>query len=332
MITFIDLVQNKHFSGARSYLRILMLLALLSPLSSLLSPLFAANKYDNPDTIFVARDGTGEFRTVNEAVEVCRAFMEYHKVIFVKKGVYKEKVIIPSWLTNIELCGEDAEKTIITYDDHANINKMGTFRTYTLKVEGSDITVKNITIENNAAKLGQAVALHTEGNNLTFIGCRFLGNQDTVYTGVGETKLLFKDCYIEGTTDFIFGPSTAWFEHCTIHSKADSYITAASTPKGVKYGYVFNNCTLTAEPNVTKVYLGRPWRQYAHTLFMNCHFGKHIVPAGWQKWSNKDNLATTRYEEYNNDGEGANTSQRVAWSRQLTKKEAKEITIEKVLK
>lgn len=332
MITFIDFVQNKHFRGARTYLRIFTLLALLSPLSSLPSPLSAANKYDNPDTIFVARDGTGEFRTVNEAVEVCRAFMEYHKVIFVKKGVYKEKVIIPSWLTNIELCGEDAEKTIITYDDHANINKMGTFRTYTLKVEGSDITVKNITIENNAAKLGQAVALHTEGNNLTFIGCRFLGNQDTVYIGVGDTKLLFKDCYIEGTTDFIFGPSTAWFEHCTIHSKADSYITAASTPKGVKYGYVFNNCTLTAEPNVTKVYLGRPWRQYAHTLFMNCHLGKHIVPAGWKEWSNKDNLTTTRYEEYNNDGEGANTSQRVAWSRQLTKKEAKEITIEKVLK
>lgn len=331
MITFIDFVQNKYFRGARTYLRILMLLAILFPLSSLLSPLFAANKYDNPDTIFVARDGTGEFRTVNEAVEVCRAFMEYHKVIFVKKGVYKEKVIIPSWLTNIELCGEDAEKTIITYDDHANINKMGTFRTYTLKVEGSDITVKNITIENNAAKLGQAVALHTEGNNLTFIGCRFLGNQDTVYTGVGETKLLFKDCYIEGTTDFIFGPSTAWFEHCTIHSKADSFITAASTPKGVKYGYVFNNCTLTAEPNVTKVYLGRPWRQYAHTLFMNCHFGKHIVPAGWKEWSNKDNLTTTRYEEYNNDGKGANTSQRVNWSKQLNKKEAQAITLEKVL-
>ncbi|MBQ9651823.1 MAG: pectin esterase [Prevotella sp.] len=291
----------------------------------------AANKYDNPDTIFVARDGTGEFRTIGEAVEVCRAFMEYHKVIFVKRGVYKEKVIIPSWLTNIELCGEDAESTVITYDDHANINKMGTFRTYTLKIEGSDITVKNITIENNAAKLGQAVALHTEGDRLRFIHCRFLGNQDTVYTGVGETRLLFEDCYIEGTTDFIFGPSTAWFEGCTIHSKADSYITAASTPKGVAFGYVFNNCTLTAADGVTKVFLGRPWRQYAHTLFMNCHMGSHIVPEGWQCWSNKDNLSTTRYEEYGNDGEGAATTRRVSWSRQLTKKEAKAITIEEVL-
>lgn len=205
----------------------------------------AANKYDNPDTLFVARDGTGEFRTVNEAVEVCRAFMEYHKVIFVKKGVYKEKIIIPSWLTNIEICGEDAEKTIITYDDHANIQipkigqeatgqtqGMGTFRTYTVKIEGQDITFKNITIENNAARLGQAVALHTEGDRLMFIGCRFLGNQDTVYTGVGNTRCYFDHCYIEGTTDFIFGPSTCWFEQCTILSKTNSYITAASTPQG----------------------------------------------------------------------------------------------------
>ena len=134
----------------------------------------AANPYDNPDTLVVSRDGTGQFRTIGEAVEVCRAFMEYHKVIYVKNGVYKEKIIIPSWLTNIEICGESAEKTIITYDDHANIRlvgtnlPMGTFRTYTVKVEGTDITFKNITIENNAARLGQAVALHTEGDRLVF--------------------------------------------------------------------------------------------------------------------------------------------------------------------
>mgnify|MGYP003205700190 CR=1 FL=1 len=135
--------------------------------------------------------------------------MDYHKVIFVKKGVYKEKVIVPSWLTNIEICGEDRDETLITYCDHANIvypptgKAMGTFRTYTLKVEGSDITIKNITIENNAPRLGQAVALHTEGDKLVFINCRFLGNQDTIYTGVANTRLYFDGCYIEGTTDFI---------------------------------------------------------------------------------------------------------------------------------
>ncbi len=297
----------------------------------------AANKYDNPDTLFVARDGTAEFRTINEAVEVCRAFMEYHKVIFVKKGVYKEKVIIPSWLTHIEICGEDAENTIITYDDHANIRlpetgkPMGTFRTFTVKVEGSYITFKNITIENNAARLGQAVALHTEGDHLLFIGCRFLGNQDTVYTGVGGTRLYFKDCYIEGTTDFIFGPSTAWFEGCTIFSKINSYVTAASTPADVAYGYVFNNCKLTAAEGATKVYLGRPWRPYAYTLFMNCELGSHILPAGWYNWDNADNEKTARYLEYNNTGAGAAKAERAPWSRQLTKKEAAKITIENVL-
>lgn len=298
----------------------------------------AANPFDNPDTLVVSRDGTGQFRTVNEAVEVCRAFMEYHKVIYVKNGVYKEKVIIPSWLTNIEVCGESAEKTIITYDDHANIlyaptgKGMGTFRTYTVKVEGSDITFKNITIENNAARLGQAVALHTEGDRLVFINCRLLGNQDTVYTGVGETRIYFKDCYIEGTTDFIFGPSTAWFEGCAIHSKQDSYVTAASTPQNVAYGYVFNNCRLTAAEGVTKVYLGRPWRPYGYTLFMNCELGSHILPAGWYNWGKVSNEQTARYLEYNNTGAGANTSQRVAWGKQLMKKEAAKVTLENAFK
>ena len=299
------------------------------------SPFFAAVS-DTPDTLIVARDGTGQYRTINEAIDVCRAFMEYHKVIFVKKGIYKEKVEIPSWLANIEILGEDVDKTVITYDDHANIKipgtdkAMGTFRTFTVKVEGSNITFKNITIENNAAKLGQAVALHTEGDRLIFIDCKFIGNQDTVYTGTAGTRILFKDCYIEGTTDFIFGPSTAWFENCTILSKANSYVTAASTPKDVKYGYVFDHCKLTAAEGVTKVYLGRPWRPYAYTLFMNCEIGRHIRPEGWFNWSNPANEKTARYLEYNNSDEGANTGNRVNWSKVLSKKEAQGVTKENV--
>ncbi len=298
----------------------------------------AANKYDNPDTIFVARDGTAEFRNIDDAIEVCRAFMEYHKVIFVKKGLYKEKLVVPSWLTNIEICGEDAENTIITYDDHANVfipgtnRKMGTFRTYTVRVDGNCITFKNITIENNAARLGQAVALHTQGDRLAFVNCRILGNQDTVYTGGINTRLYFKNCLIEGTTDFIFGPSTAWFEGCIIKSRTNSYVTAASTPDGVKYGYVFNNCRLTACEGVDKVYLGRPWRPYAHTLFMNCELGKHILPVGWHNWSNPANEKTARYCEYNNRGEGASPKTRAAWSRQLSKNEAAQVTVANVFK
>ncbi|MBQ9230938.1 MAG: pectin esterase [Prevotella sp.] len=295
----------------------------------------AANNYDNPDTLVVARDGTGQFRNIADAIEVCRAFMEYHKVIYVKKGTYKEKLVIPQWLTNIEICGEDRDNTIITWDDHANIylpaigKGMGTFRTYTLKIQGSRITLRNITVENNAARLGQAVALHTEGDQLTFINCRFLGHQDTIYTGNAKCRHYFKDCYIEGTTDFIFGPSTAWFENCDILCKADSYITAASTPQDVLYGYIFNNCRITADAHVNKVYLGRPWRDYGYTLFMNCELPKQIRPEGWHHWR-EEAKQTARYLEYNNRGEGAATDKRVGWSRQLPKKEAQQITLKKV--
>ena len=289
----------------------------------------AASPYDNPDTIVVARDGTGQFRTITDAIEVCRAFMDYHKVIYIKKGTYKEKLIIPQWVQNIELCGESRDETIITYDDHANINKMGTFRTYTLRVDANNITFKNLTIENNAARLGQAVALHTQGDRLVFQNCRFLGNQDTIYTGMEGTRLFFDHCYIEGTTDFIFGPSTAWFEQCTIHCKANSYITAASTPNHIPFGYIFNHCTITAADDVSKVYLGRPWRDYGYTLFMHCALPKQIRPEGWHHWQ-KEREQTARYLEYENTGEGADISKRVTWSRQLTKKEAKDITLEKV--
>ena len=309
--------------------KILLMLTIMSTFAA-----NAANSWDNPDTIVVARDGSGQFRNIDDAIDVCRACMEYHKVIYVKKGTYKEKLIIPSYLTNIEICGEDRDNTIITYDDHANITnpkytdgrKIGTFGTYTLKIEGNDITLKNITIENNAPRLGQAVALHTEGDRLVFINCRFLGNQDTVYTGTANTRLYFKDCYIEGTTDFIFGPSIAWFENCDIKNKTNSYITASSTPEGQEYGYIFNNCRITCDEGVDKCYLGRPWRPYAYTLFMNCELGKHIRPEGWHNWNNEANEKTARYIEYNNRGEGANISKRCAWSKQLTKKEAAKIT------
>jgi unsaturated rhamnogalacturonyl hydrolase len=285
---------------------------------------------ERQDSIIVARDGTGKYRTIQEAVESVRAFMHYTVTIYIKKGLYKEKLVIPSWVKNVQLVGESAEETIITYDDHANINRMGTFRSYTLKVEGSEITFKDLTIENNAAQLGQAVALHTEGDKLKFVSCRFLGNQDTVYTGAEGTRLLFTNCYIEGTTDFIFGPSTALFEDCLIHSKRNSYITAASTPENVEFGYVFKNCKLTAAPGVNKVHLGRPWRPYGATAFLNCEMGDHIVPAGWHNWGNAENEKTARYSEYASKGPGANPSGRVKWSKQLTDKEVRKYTVENI--
>lgn len=293
---------------------------------------FQAQQVQREDTIVVARDGSGKYRTIQEAVEGVRAFMDYTVTIYIKNGTYKEKLVIPSWVKNVVLVGESEAGTIITYDDHANINKMGTFRTYTVKVEGNDITFKNLTIENNAAPKGQAVALHTEGTRLMFVNCRLLGNQDTIYTGSEGTYLLFTNCYIEGTTDFIFGPSTALFENCELHSKRDSYITAASTPKEVEFGYVFKNCRLTAAPGVKKVYLGRPWRPCGATAFIHCEFGNHIRPEGWHNWGKVENEATARYAEFGNRGEGAATAERVKWAKQLTTKEVSRYSIENILK
>lgn len=282
--------------------------------------------------VTVAQDGTGDFRTLTEAMESVRALMDFKVTIYVKAGIYKEKLVIPAWIQHVEIVGESAETTVITHDDHAKINNMGTFRTYTVRVDADDVTFRHITIENNAPRLGQAVALHTEGNRLRFYQCRFLGNQDTVYTGGAHTSLYFEDCYIEGTTDFIFGSATAWFERCTIHSKANSYITAASTPENAAYGYIFSHCRLTADEEVTKVYLGRPWRPYAYTLFICCEMGSHIRPEGWHNWRNPANETTARYMEYGNTGPGADRTGRVAWCRKLTDKEAQAIDASDVLK
>ena len=152
-----------------------------------------------------------------------------------------------------------------------------------------------------------------------------------VRNGGIDPSLYFEDCYIEGTTDFIFGSATAWFERCTIHSKADSYITAASTPEDAAYGYVFSHCWLTADEGVTKVYLGRPWRPYAYTLFIYCEMGSHIRPEGWHNWRNPANETTARYMEYGNTGSGASGTGRVAWCRKLTGKEAKALSASGVL-
>lgn len=274
------------------------------------------------DTIVVSRDGTGDYRNIRDAIENVRAFMDYTVTIYIRNGVYKEKLVVPAWLKNVRFIGEDAGQTVITYDDHANIDKMGTFRTYTLKVEGSHMLFENLTIENNAAQLGQAVALHTQGDRLVFVNCRLKGNQDTVFTGTEGTRLYFRDCYIEGTTDFIFGPSTAFFENCEIRSKKNSFITAASTPRDVPHGYVFHQCRLTAAPGVSEVYLGRPWRPFAATVFISCHMGGHIRKEGWENWRNPENERTARYAEHGNTGRGADTSGRVGWAKQLTPREA----------
>ena len=281
-----------------------------------------ASAADYKRTIYVNQNGTGDFTTIAEALEAVRAYMDYDVTINIANGVYKEKLIIPSWLRNVKFIGENADSTIITYDHHANIDKMGTFRTYTVRVDACDVLFENLTIENDAPQLGQAVALHTEGDKIRFVNCRFLGNQDTIFTGGDRGRLYFDHCYIEGTTDFIFGPATAYFKDCEIFSKRDSYITAASTPGDVRFGYIFDNCKLTAADGVTKVYLGRPWRPYAHTVFINCDMGSHIRPEGWHNWSKPENERTARYGEYGSRGPGAAQEGRVKWAMKVSDSDA----------
>ena len=276
--------------------------------------------------IVVAADGTGDYKTVGEALRKVRGDFDDPATIFIKNGKYHEKLLVNATVNNLTIEGETPDSCIITWDDYASLRNMGTSATYTCKVEGNNITFRNITIENGAGPVGQAVAMHTIGDRISFINCRFLGNQDTLYTGGRNARLYFEDCYIEGTVDFIFGAATAFFNRCHLHGKADGYFTAASTAAETPAGYVFYKCRLTTAPEVKSMYLGRPWRPYASTYFIECDMDGNINPPGWNNWGNKDNESTARYGEYKNVGTGASTAARVPWAKALTPDEASRLT------
>jgi pectinesterase len=278
----------------------------------------------------VAKDGSGDYKFIQDAIDAMRVYPLAPITLFIKNGVYNEKIELSATNTDVLFIGESVEKTIIVFNDYSGRGKHTTFSSYTAKISGNRFVAENITFSNNAGRVGQAVALFVDADKAVFKNCRFLGDQDTIFTGGELSRQLFINCYIEGTTDFIFGPATVLFQSCTIHSKTNSYITAASTSKGKKYGYVFADCKITTAPEVTELYLGRPWRAAAKTVFIRCELPKPIVPAGWHNWGNPDNEKTVLYAEYKNTGAGGNTSERVAWSRQLTDKEAKEYTVENI--
>lgn len=274
--------------------------------------------------VIVAQDGSGDFQTIQAAVTAMPDHSVLPLTIVVKNGTYQEKLVIPSWKTNITMIGEDKEKTIITWNDYSGKGDLTTFTSYTVLVQGNDFSAENITFENTAGTgVGQAVALHVEADRCIFKNCRMIANQDTLYTGVDNSRQLYIDCYIEGTTDFIFGPATVMFENCHVHCKKNSYITAASTPQHKRFGYVFKDCKITTSTEVQKLYLGRPWRPFARTVFLNCELSENILPEGWHNWSKPDAEKTTFYGEYKSTGKGANPEKRVAWSHQLTDEEAK---------
>lgn len=289
--------------------------------------------------IVVAADGTGDFTSVQEAINAVPDYRKTRTIIRIKKGTYHEKVSIPQNKTLISLIGDNAINTILTYNNSAYTvgcfgEKLGTSGSATLYASADDLYVENLTIENAAGdghQVGQAVAAHVSGQRVVFNKCRFLGFQDTLFTYKEGSRQYYDHCYIEGTTDFIFGWATAVFNHCEIHSKANSYITAASTPKEQAYGYVFMNCNLTAETGVNACYLGRPWRPYAKTVFMNCDIGKHILPEGWHDWKKVEARVTSFYAEYECKGEGADRNKRVNWGKEITAQEAENYTLRNIL-
>lgn len=299
-----------------------------------------------PSNIIVAKDGSGNYKTIQEAVNSVRDLGSKRVTIQIKNGVYREKLVIPSWKTNISLIGESRDGTIITNDDFSGKpnpggtdafgkDKFTTYTSYTVLVHGNDIAIENLTIQNTAGRVGQAVALHVEGDRFIIKNSKLLGNQDTLYAARENSRQYYENCYIEGTTDFIFGEAIAVFQNCTIKSLVNSFVTAAATRAKQSFGYVFFNCTLIADTAAKKVYLGRPWRPYAKTVFIRCELGSHILAEGWNPWKGDtmfpDKEKTALYAEYKNTGPGALVKERVSWSRQLTKQEAAKYTLKNIL-
>jgi pectinesterase len=284
----------------------------------------------------VAKDGSGDFRTVQAALDAVPKNNKQRIVIYIKNGIYYEKLHLDSTKNFVTLIGEDKFKTILTYNDHTGKlspagDTINTRTSWSFMLKGNNFIAHNITFDNNAGfTAGQAVAVEVQGDHAAFFNCRFTGNQDVLFTNSDDSRQYYERCYIEGTTDFIFGSSTAWFEQCHVHSKKNSHITAASTPQSHRFGYVFNDCVFTADTAVNKVSLGRPWRPYASVTYINCYLDRHILPQGWDNWRNAANEKTARYAEYISYGPGANANLRAPWSRQLTDEEVKQFTLKNV--
>lgn len=325
-------------------------------------------KYD----LVVAKDGSGDFMTIQEAINAVPDYNGEEIKIMIAPGTYKEKLVVPESKSHVTLIARTEGEVIITNDDYAGKTslvtgrKLGTSGSSTVYIYAPYFEAIGIIFENTASNesfaqggrgVGQAVAVLVAGDCVVFRRCKFLGHQDTLYAygrksdpktpeavSAAQTQRIpenmqsrqyYEDCYIAGTVDYIFGWATAYFNRCELHCLGDGYVTAAATPQGQSYGYVFNDCHITAEPGV-QTYLGRPWRHYAQTVFVNCTMDECVRPQGWQTWPNKetgaDGSATAFYAEYNSKGAGAQPKQRVAWSKQLNSNIADRFTASEVLK
>ena len=286
----------------------------------------------------VAQDGTGQFSTVQAAVDAAPSHSRARTVIHLKPGIYRERVVVSPDKALLSFEGEDPRTTVITAGIHAGMpgpdgKPLITFGTPTVFIQANDFMAENLTFENSAGPQGQALALTIMGDRGIFRNCRFLGYQDTLLAQAG--RQWFDHCYIEGAVDFIFGGSAAWFEACEIHIKANGYIAAPNTPKDQHYGYVFSNCRITSQPDV-HTYLGRPWRPYAYAVYLNTEMSEAVRPERWNNWNDPAREKTARFSEYHSTGPGGEVKPRpdglaVPWAHRLTEAEVRQLSLETVL-
>ncbi len=281
-----------------------------------------------PKKLVVAADGSGDFKTVQSAFDAVPTGNKDTITIYVKRGFYKERLVLDTRKNFVKLVGEKADETILSYDNHAGRilpggDTINTWTSASFFIYADDFTAENITFQNDAGfTAGQAVAVFAYGDKLVFDHCRFIGFQDVLFASGSGARQYYQNCYIEGTTDFIFGPATAVFDNCVIYSKKKSHVTAASTPREVPYGFVFLNCRLIADSTLKGVSLGRPWQPFASVTYIHCYMGAHITQGGWNDWGRPSNQQTVRYAEYKNYGPGSDATKRVKWIRQLNDDEA----------
>jgi PelA/Pel-15E family pectate lyase len=321
---FFNLILMKAFR----YFCIAVLSLVIVPAATLVNATNVAIAGSGVD-LTVAADGSGDVKSVQEAINKVPDNNPKRFVIAIKPGVYQEQVRIPANKPYISFIGESAENTILTFK-LSNKDAGSTSAAYATYIGGHDFSAENITFENSFGAGSQAVAVLAEADRVVFKHCRFLGWQDTLYAKNG--RQFYQDCYIAGQVDFIFGQAAAVFENCEIHSRGYGYLTAPMRfASDEPSGFVFNKCRLTAENTKTGVYLGRPWRDYGRTVFLNTEMGEHIRPEGWDHWQ-PEREKTAYFAEYRSSGKGANDTARVKWAHQLTSAEAAVFSTENFLK
>jgi len=262
--------------------------------------------------VVVAADGTGDFPTIQRAVDHAPPSGTGRLILEIRPGTYRERVSVPQDRPRVTFLGKDASSTVISGSMSA-ATAGGTFFSSTVNVQGAEFEAENITFENSYGVGSQAVALHIYSDRAVFRRCRFSGWQDTLYAALG--RQYYVDCFIEGHVDFIFGNASAVFDRCEIHSRGDGYIAAESrTTADGSGGFVFYQCKLTGENTVHNVYLGRPWRPYSRVVYIDCWMGGHIRPEGWNNWDDVENEKTSWFAEFGSSGPGAHPGERAAWA------------------